>query len=56
MGAVVKAYDVRAAAREQAESAGATFLSVAKMEDGSGRGGYAKEMSDDYKEAEVYFI
>ena len=52
MGAVVSAYDVRPAAREQIESLGGRFLAVDHVEDGSGAGGYAKEMSDQYKAAE----
>lgn len=52
MGAVVKAYDVRPVVREQVESLGGQFLKVNYEEDGSGTGGYAKEMSDEYKEAE----
>ena len=53
MGAIVSAYDVRPVAREQVESLGAKFLKVDFEEDGSGSGGYAKEMSDGYKAAEV---
>lgn len=53
MGAMVSAYDVRPVAREQVESLGGTFLSVNVIEDGSGAGGYAKEMSSEYKAAEV---
>ena len=33
---------------------GAKFLRVAEDADGSGVGGYAKEMSDDYKSKEAY--
>ena len=53
MGAVVKAYDVRPAAKEQVESMGGTFLKVDYEEDGRGAGGYAKEMSDEYKKHEA---
>lgn len=49
LGAVVSAMDVRDAAREQVESLGATFVTVEAEESGEGEGGYAKEMSDDYK-------
>lgn len=35
------------------ESMGATFLEVDIEEDGSGAGGYAKEMSDEYKAAQA---
>ena len=45
-GAQVFGFDVRAAAAEQVESAGAKFLAVEFEEDGSGAGGYAKEMSE----------
>jgi len=52
MGAIVRAFDVRPVCKEQVESMGATFLEVEIEEDGSGTGGYAKEMSDEYKEAQ----
>ena len=48
-GAIVKAFDVRAAAAEQAEAAGAQFIEIGG-EDGSGEGGYAKEMSEEWFE------
>jgi NAD(P) transhydrogenase len=44
-GAIVFGFDVRSAAKEQVESCGAKFLEVKVTEDGSGAGGYAKEMS-----------
>lgn len=50
-GAIVYGFDVRAAAAEQVESAGAKFLSVDFQEDGSGAGGYAKEMSAEWFQA-----
>ena len=49
LGAIVSAFDVRPAVKEQVESLGATFVEVASTESGEGAGGYAKEMSDDYK-------
>lgn len=52
MGAIVRAFDVRAVTKEQVESMGATFLEVEIEEDGAGAGGYAKEMSDEYKAAQ----
>ena len=52
LGAVVSAYDVRPVVREQVESLGGKFLKVDYEEDGAGAGGYAKEMSDEYKAAE----
>mmetsp|Transcript_9527 Transcript_9527/g.13972 ORF Transcript_9527/g.13972 Transcript_9527/m.13972 type:complete len:1127 (-) Transcript_9527:228-3608(-) len=53
MGAIVRAFDVRPVTKEQVESMGATFLEVPFEEDGSGAGGYAKEMSDDFKKAQA---
>lgn len=49
LGAVVEAFDVRPAAKEQVESLGAKFIEVPIEESGEGSGGYAKEMSDEYK-------
>src|SRR5690606_12385866 len=49
LGAIVSAFDVRAAAKEQVESLGASFVFVEADESGEGTGGYAKEMSEDYK-------
>eukprot|EP00941_MAST-03F_sp_MAST-3F-sp1_P001783 g1783.t1 len=51
MNADVVAFDVRAAAAEQVEAMGAKFLKVESSEDGSGAGGYAKEMSPEWFEA-----
>ena len=49
LGAIVSAFDVRPAVKEQVESLGATFVEVESTESGEGTGGYAKEMSADYK-------
>jgi NAD(P) transhydrogenase subunit alpha len=43
LGAMVKAYDVRAAAKEEAESLGATFLDTGVSAEGVG--GYARELT-----------
>jgi NAD(P) transhydrogenase subunit alpha len=43
LGAVVKAYDVRAAAKEEAESLGATFVDTGVSAEGIG--GYARELT-----------
>lgn len=56
MGAIVRAFDVRPVCKEQVESMGATFLEVDIQEDGSGSGGYAKEMSDEYKAAQAQMM
>jgi NAD(P) transhydrogenase subunit alpha len=53
LGAIVSAFDVRAAAKEQVESLGATFISVESEEKGEGTGGYAKEMSADYQKRQA---
>jgi NAD(P) transhydrogenase subunit alpha len=47
LGAVVSAYDVRAAVKEQIESLGAKFV-VLDIESGEGQGGYAKAMDEAY--------
>jgi len=49
LGAMVEAFDVRAAAREQVESLGARFVEVESDEDAEDAGGYAKEMSEQYR-------
>jgi NAD(P) transhydrogenase subunit alpha len=51
LGAIVSAFDVRAAAKEQVESLGATFIEVDAdaARDAETAGGYAKEMSEDYQ-------
>ena len=49
LGAIVNVFDVRAAAKEQVESLGGTFVEVESEEKGEAAGGYAKEMSKKYK-------
>ena len=53
LGAVVEAFDVRPVAKEQVESLGAKFVEVPLSEEEKAQaetaGGYAREMSDDYK-------
>jgi len=53
LGAEVRAFDTRSAAREQVESMGATFLEVPVQESGDGGGGYAKVMSPEFIAAEM---
>ncbi|PSK33646.1 26S proteasome regulatory subunit rpn-8 [Elsinoe australis] len=53
MGAIVRAFDTREAALEQIKSLGAEPLEVKLKEDGAGGGGYAKEMSPEFIEAEM---
>ncbi len=47
LGARVRAYDVRSAAKEEAESAGATFVDLGVTADAAG--GYARELTDEEK-------
>lgn len=51
MGAIVRAFDVRPVTKEQVEAMGGQFLEVNFEEDGSGAGGYAKEMSKEWHAA-----
>lgn len=53
LGAVVRAFDTRPEVKEQVESMGGEFLTVEIEEEGSGTGGYAKEMSKAFIEAEM---
>ena len=53
LGAIVSATDVRAASKEQVESLGGKFLTVEKSEDMETAGGYAKEVTDDYKKKQA---
>merc|ERR1711931_385645 len=53
MGAIVRCFDVRPAVKEQVKSMGGEFLEVEIEEDGSTEGGYAKEMSKEFIEAEI---
>jgi NAD(P) transhydrogenase subunit alpha len=53
LGAIVRAFDTRPEVREQVQSMGAEFLEVGLTEDGSGVGGYAKEMSPEFIAAEM---
>lgn len=46
----------RAAVAEQAKSLGAEFLTVDLEESGEGSGGYAKEMSKEFLDAEVHLL
>ena len=58
LGAIVSATDVRAATREQIESLGAKAIFVEKVAgiEGEGAGGYATEMSDEYKAAQAELV
>jgi len=58
LGAIVSATDVRPIAREQVESLGATFVMVESEETKQAEtsGGYAREMSEDYKRRQAELI
>lgn len=49
LGANVEAFDVRPEVKEQVQSLGAKFIEIDLGEDGSGEGGYAKELSEEAK-------
>jgi NAD(P) transhydrogenase subunit alpha len=53
LGAIVKAFDPRSATKDQVASMGAQFLELDVKEEGEGKGGYAKEMSDAFLRAEM---
>lgn len=57
LGAVVEAFDARAAAREQVESLGASFLGLPPLEGGGeGEGGYARALASDEEAREREFL
>lgn len=60
LGAIVEVFDVRPATREQVESLGAKFIEVELNDEERAAfehtGGYAKEMSDDYKQRQSALI
>jgi NAD(P) transhydrogenase subunit alpha len=53
LGAIVRAFDTRAAVKDQVKSMGAEFIELDVHEEGEGAGGYAKEMSPAFIEAEM---
>ena len=58
LGAQVSATDVRSATREQSQSLGAKAIFVENVAgiEGEGAGGYATEMSDEYKAAQAELV
>ncbi|MBK8631237.1 MAG: NAD(P) transhydrogenase subunit alpha [Sphingomonadales bacterium] len=58
LGAIVSATDVRSATKEQIESLGAKAIFVEKVAgiEGEGAGGYATEMSEEYKAAQAELV
>lgn len=53
LGARVEAFDVRKVAKEQVESLGAKFVEVDSEEDAQTEGGYAREVSEAYKQKQA---
>ncbi len=53
LGAIVRAFDTRPEVKEQVESMDGEFLLLDFEEDGSGEGGYAKVMSEEFIKAEM---
>jgi len=53
MGAVVRCFDTRPVCKEQVESLGAEWVYPEMEEDGTGEGGYAKQMSEAFHRAEM---
>ena len=56
LGAVVSAFDVRPAVKEQVESLGAKFLQLEIGEQAEAAGGYAKQLSEETHRRELAFI
>ena len=58
LGAIVSAFDVRPAVKEQVESLGATFIEVedADSESAETAGGYAREMGADYQKRQAALL
>jgi NAD(P) transhydrogenase subunit alpha len=53
LGAVVEAFDVRKAVKEQVQSLGAKFVEVEGMQDAQTQGGYAKEITEEEKKKQA---
>jgi NAD(P) transhydrogenase subunit alpha len=53
LGAIVRAFDVRPSVADQVKSLGGEFLTVSVAESGEGAGGYAREMSQAFIDAEM---
>ncbi len=56
LGAVVSAFDIRPAVKEQVQSLGATFLEATLDESAEDEGGYATELSEEQHERELELI
>ena len=56
LGAIVSAFDVRPAVKEQVQSLGASFLEMTIEEHAETAGGYAKELSEETHRKELAFL
>jgi NAD(P) transhydrogenase subunit alpha len=56
MGAIVRAFDTRHEVKDQVRSLGAEFLELPHGESGAGEGGYARQMSPEYLQAEAAML
>ena len=56
LGAIVEAFDVRPAVKEQVQSLGAKFLEAEHEVTAEGEGGYAKELSEEQHKRELELI
>ncbi|MGE5800904.1 MAG: Re/Si-specific NAD(P)(+) transhydrogenase subunit alpha [Gemmatimonadota bacterium] len=56
LGAIVSAFDVRPAVKEQVQSLGAAFLEMKIEEHAEAAGGYAKELSEETHRKELAFL
>jgi H+-translocating NAD(P) transhydrogenase subunit alpha len=52
LGAIVSGYDVRPASKQEVESLGATFISLTSVGSAAGEGGYARELTDQERQAQ----
>jgi NAD(P) transhydrogenase subunit alpha len=52
LGAVVSAYDVRPQTKTEVESLGATFIELASVGPAAGEGGYARDLTDEERQAQ----
>lgn len=56
LGAVVEAFDVRSAVKEEVQSLGAKFVEVAGATEDKAAGGYAVEQTEEYKQKQAQAI
>jgi NAD(P) transhydrogenase subunit alpha len=57
LGAVVSAFDIRAAAKEEVKSLGAKFVELdLRIKDGEQKGGYARELSDEERKKQTELL